>query len=292
MLLQTIIGLTLGITIAVLAWNVKALNRSGALAAAFVGSVIFVFGGLSWAILLLFFFVSSSAFSWAFKVNKDKVEEKYSKGRRRDWGQVLANGILGVVLAVVYAFLGANGELQYISFLDAEIDLQLLTWIAYGGVVASISADTWATELGVLNRSLPRLITTWLPVERGTSGGVSVYGYLAAISASFIVACLSAWLSFVMWGNEHVVSGIILSVTLGGVAGSTFDSLLGATLQAIYYCPHCEKETERHPLHVCNTETIQIRGKLWLNNDTVNFVASLMGMLITIVVWLLFQVIM
>ena len=42
---------------------------------------------------------------------------------------------------------------------------------------------------------------------------------------------------------------VILLITLAGFGGSLVDSLLGATVQVIYTCPACGKETERHPLH-------------------------------------------
>ena len=71
---------------------------------------------------------------------------------------------------------------------------------------------------------------------------------------------------------------------LGGLAGSLFDSLLGATVQAIYYCPTCEKETEK-TLHTCGTNTQQTRGWRWLSNDMVNFISSLVGALVAVVVW-------
>ena len=55
---------------------------------------------------------------------------------------------------------------------------------------------------------------------------------------------------------------------------------LGATVQAMYYCPRDQKETEKHPLHTCGTETIQIRGWKWLNNDWVNFPCSASGVIV------------
>jgi uncharacterized membrane protein len=73
---------------------------------------------------------------------------------------------------------------------------------------------------------------------------------------------------------------LLAGATLGGVGGSLVDSLLGATVQAIYRCPRCEKETERYPRHTCGAETVPLRGWRWLNNDWVNTLASLAGALV------------
>jgi uncharacterized membrane protein len=71
---------------------------------------------------------------------------------------------------------------------------------------------------------------------------------------------------------------LFLAAAVGGVAGSLFDSLLGATVQAIYWCDGCQKETERR-VHRCGVETRRLRGWPWLNNDLVNFAASAVGAL-------------
>ena len=100
--MQIYIGFTLGILIAVLAWRAGALSTSGAWAAALTGGLVFGLGGLPWAALLLAFFISSSALSRLFGRRKAGLAEKFSKGHRRDWAQVLANGGLGALLALVY----------------------------------------------------------------------------------------------------------------------------------------------------------------------------------------------
>ena len=63
---QLLIGFMLGVGVAGLAWRAGALTRSGALAAALLGGLIFGLGGLRWAALLLLFFITSSGLSHLF----------------------------------------------------------------------------------------------------------------------------------------------------------------------------------------------------------------------------------
>jgi len=266
--MQLLIGFLCGILIGALAWRAGALSRSGMAAAALSGGLIFGLGGLPWATLLLVFFVSSSALSRAFAQRKAALSEKFSKGSRRDWGQVLANGGLGALLAIAHA-----------AFPEAA-----WPWVAFAGAMAAVNADTWATELGVLNPTLPRLVTTRKVVERGASGGVSRLGSLAALGGAALIALCAAGFS-VSASPPGSWLALLVAAILGGLAGSFFDSLLGATVQAIYFCPNCQKETERHPLHSCGATTSQLRGWRWLDNDWVNFAASLMGALVAWGLW-------
>jgi uncharacterized protein (TIGR00297 family) len=264
---QTLIGFFFGILIAILAWRLRALSESGGWAAALTGGLIFGLGGFPWACLLLAFFISSSVLSRAFRRRKAALAEKFSKGSRRDWGQVFANGGLGALLAVAYAIWPGREWL----------------WVAFAGAMAAVNADTWATELGVLNPVSPRLITNGRPVERGTSGAISVYGTLAALGGAMLIgliaAAFSASVGF-LW--------VLLVATLSGLMGAMVDSLLGATVQAIYRCPACDKETERYPLHLCGSQTFQVRGWHWMNNDMVNFICSLVGASVAVLIWLVF----
>jgi uncharacterized protein (TIGR00297 family) len=278
------VGFLLGGLIGILAWRARALSVSGACGAVMVGGLIFGLGGVPWAILLLAFFISSSGLSRWFSRRKKALDEKFAKGSQRDLGQVLANGGLGALLALAGALLPSRCQAW-----EAYI------WVAYAGAMAAVNADTWATELGVLSRALPRLITTWRPVERGASGGISLPGTLAAVAGAALVGILAGFLppaalaraSF--WDNYSspwiAWLLVFLCSMLGGVIGSLFDSLLGASVQAIYYCPTCQKETERAPRHLCGTETIPLRGWRWLNNDLVNFACSLAGALAAVGFW-------
>lgn len=263
--MQIFLGFLLATIIAILAWRIGALSRSGALAAVLSGGLIFGLGGLPWAVLLMTFFISSSALSRASKARKTILAEKFAKGSQRDWGQVMANGGLGALLAVGY----------YVSHQPEWL------WLAFAGAMAAVNADTWSTELGVLSPIPPRLITSGKIVERGTSGGITLAGTLSAVGGAALVGVFA-----ILFSPRSELLLILGIISLAGLLGALFDSILGATLQAIYWCPTCNKETERHPLHTCGSQTSQIRGWSWFNNDVVNFACSLMGAMIAGGIWL------
>jgi uncharacterized protein (TIGR00297 family) len=266
--MQIILGFILAIVIAFLAYRAHSLNRSGAIAATVVGTIIFGVGGLSWAVLLLTFFITSSALSRAFKKRKAGLNEKFSKGHERDAGQVFGNGGIATLFAALH---GLYPEAAW-------------PWIGFAAALAAVNADTWATELGVLNPTSPRLLTDLRKVvEKGTSGGVSLWGTLASLLGAAVIALPAVLLS----GNLSLSISHFLLISFAGLAGSLFDSLLGATMQAIYYCPACQKETERHPLHTCGTPTDQIRGWRWLDNDWVNFACGATGVVVALGIFFL-----
>ena len=257
--MQIIIGLILAIIIAYLAYRAHSLNKSGAAAATLVGTIIFGLGGFQWTILLLTFFITSSGLSRAFKKRKQGLNEKFSKGHERDAGQVFGNGGLATAFVLVHALYPESS----------------IGWVGFAASLAAVNADTWATELGVLNPTPPRIITDLgKRVEKGTSGGVSLFGTFASLLGSAVIALPAALFT----GNWSLFP----LITLAGLAGSLFDSLLGATVQTMYYCPTDKKETEKHPLHTCGTETVHLRGWRWLDNDWVNFACSAFGVMVAL----------
>jgi uncharacterized protein (TIGR00297 family) len=264
---QLLIGLAAAACISLAAFRLRALDASGAWAAFILGTVVFGLGGISWALVLMVFFVTSSGFSVLFKKRKADASEKFDKGSRRDAHQVLANG-------------GLAGAAVIVHFLFPD---SVLPWIAFSSAFAAANADTWATELGVLNRTPPRLVHTGKQVPAGTSGGVSLTGMLAAAAGS----CLIALTALITWnwtgmepGQSLLFSVIIL---ISGFLGSMVDSLMGATIQGIFWCPQCQKETEKHPIHNCGTATELIRGKEWINNDRVNLFCTGSAVLISLI---------
>lgn len=259
--MQIVIGFLVAFLIAVTAYKTNALSSSGALATVVVGTLTFGWGGLTPAILLALFFVSSSALTQYRRSRKTSLSPGFSKGGRRDYGQVFANGLLAATLSFMYGILGSE------------------VWLAgIIGALAAVTADTWGTELGVLSNRSPRLLTTGAHVPAGTSGGVTIPGTVAGFAGASFIGLTGALLELnALWLIVGCVAGML---------GMFLDSFLGATVQVMYYCPQCDVQTEQHPKHRCGTPTNRERGVSWVNNDVVNLLASSMGALSAIFLWI------
>jgi uncharacterized protein (TIGR00297 family) len=199
---------------------------------------------------MLTFFASSSLLSRFGERHKRTLPLAQAKGARRDAWQVMANG--GV--ATLCVLIGQRG--------------------GWTGALAAAGADTWATELGLLARRQPRSIISLRSVPAGTSGGVTPEGMLAGLAGALAVGAAAG----VLGGGWRTVR----TAAVAGCVGSLVDSVLGATLQAVYRCPRCQQTTEE-PIHSrCGTSAIHQRGFQWMTNDTVNLLATLGGALIGI----------
>jgi uncharacterized protein (TIGR00297 family) len=99
---------------------------------------------------------------------------------------------------------------------------------------AAVAADTFSSELGILSKSKPRLITslTLRVVPPGTNGGVTATGLLAGLFGAFTIAVTSAVLIpfCADWGYQEKAIWIA-GVTLWGGLGSLLDSFLGGWFQ-------------------------------------------------------------
>ena len=222
----------------------KWLTPGGLAAALAVGGAVAV--GLGWrgAVLLLAFFVSGSMLTQA-------------DGRPRNARQVVANG----GAAAVAALFG--------------------WWNVAAGALASATADTWATEIGSFSPRPPRLITTWAPVPRGASGGITVLGTAGGVAGAAAMAAVASALH-----PRGMAPGLVVAVA--GVVGMLADSVLGATVQGIFECARCGARFERAGT-VCHEPVRLVRGWRWLDNDGVNVVATLVGAGTAALGWRLFS---
>jgi uncharacterized protein (TIGR00297 family) len=261
------VGLAVVILFTLISAKLKLLTKGGMYAALFIGALVAIFGGLTWLSLLLAFYLAAGAltrFRYRIKLEKGTAE---TKGGARSWTNVFANGGVAALFAV---FEGAfTGGIYFGGFL---------------GALSSAASDTLATEVGTLYPNEPRMITRLRrKVKAGTSGALSPYGELGIVVAAILLGVVAFAFHIESWSLPKM---LLVSVSAGFV-GSTSDSLLGATLQARYYCPTCEEETESNP-HKCSSECRLIRGTRFLNNHSVNLVSTMVGGLVGVVLVLLF----
>ena len=174
---QLIYAFLISMVIVAIAYWRRSLSVSGALGALVVGTLIFGLGGPAWGVMLGVFFVTSSVLSHFKEREKRAAAEKFEKGHTRDIGQVLANGGLGMLIALLSWLIPHPG------------------WFPlFIGVMATVNADTWATELGTLSKRPPRLITTGRVVDVGTSGGVSFLGTTVSFLGGMLIGLIAGWL--------------------------------------------------------------------------------------------------
>ncbi len=259
------IGLGLSGLVGLLAYRRKMLTRGGVAGTVTVGTSVFAGGGWPESAAVIGFFASSSLLSRvASECKRVTAADKFSKSSTRDLYQTLANGGVGAVCAAAYG-----------------IHRRHPAWLrfAFTGAFATATADTWATEIGTLSTGEPRLLTTGRRVALGTSGAISLLGTTAATAGAlgFGLAMLPA--VAVSRGNASDALRLLRASVLAGTAGALIDSLLGATVQRINWCPVCESETERE-IHRCGTPTTYLRGISWMDNDAVNLASTGAGAII------------
>lgn len=268
------------LAISLFAYRRGSLSASGMIAAWFVG-----FGSLGTSLrcgitLLAFFFSSSKLTKWKEAI-KAKIDAEHKKGGQRNWAQVLSNGAIPTILAVVYGAIA--------GFKDVPLNTE---WSTVGtflmgsflGYYACCCGDTWASEVGVLSRDTPRLIISGRPVRKGVNGGVTMLGMAASIAGGLFTGLVFYLSGFLSSAAGPGIQGapaqwpVIALGTLGGFVGSVIDSVLGATLQYSGFDQKLQKVVNRpgDPEQV-----FQISGSNLLSNNQVNLVsASLTSLLV------------
>ena len=194
--------------LAVQAYRMRALTRSGAWAAALCGGVLYAGGGWTWVVLVGVFFITASVLTRLESGAGGSHQSLDRMGRR--WDQVATNGGVAAVAAVVHAFTASP-----VAFAVAA------------GAIAAATADTWGTEVGRWSPVPPRLITSWATVPHGRSGGITLFGTLGAAAGALLIGVCAVFLERSLAHPAHLA----LVISVAGFSGAIVDSLLGATVE-------------------------------------------------------------
>ena len=293
-------SVTLGFLLALIGYKKKSLDLSGAVSASLVG-VLTIFSGVRYGLTLAFFFFSGSAVTKVQSEVKKQVDEHFKEGGGlRDFVQVMANGLVPTMLAA--ASLYSLGGLSFIAnttgagaFAEAIISSggsnssmnNATTKVASTLAVAFLSyfsccgGDTFASELGVLSKSKPRLITTFCrkEVEPGTNGGVSLLGVVASIFGGLVAASGWALGAYITFGVRTEILYALIIGAFGGFFGSFVDSVLGATVQYSGYCRERKKVVSKPGPTVTKISGLEILSNSGVNVLSASFIAVAFGAL-------------
>lgn len=273
---RCVLSLLISSVIAARAFLRKSVDLTG-VAAGIPVMIIHTVAGYRFAALLLVFFFTSSKLTRVGEEKKREIDAEFKEGGQRNWRQVLANSGIASILLVMLAAL-TRGQDRCLDTNESKIITSLM-----GGIIghyACCNGDTWSSELGVLSRSQPRLITNFQIVRKGTNGGVTLYGLVAASAAGTIIGVTFVLLGLITTECPSDVAWMQLLVlpiaALAGLFGSLIDSFLGATLQFSGYCI-VRKKVVAKP----GPTVVRISGMNILDNNSVNAVSVLLTTMFT-----------
>lgn len=266
----------------------KSLSVSGAVAAFFVGAMS-ILASYRFGIILLALYFTGSKLTTLDEAKKSSLEEEFRKGGQRNATQVLANSILATILCIVFfVYIGEDGHIWFNTERLGSTKYLLrqqiagVIWCMYVGHYACAAGDTWASEVGILTKPRPRLVTTLFlrQVPPGTNGGMSLVGTMASAAGGLFIGLVFYFLSYFCEYNSPPASQFpMVLVGFGsGIIGSLIDSILGATLQASYYSHRKKKIVKKYDPH--DTSIEHICGADILSNEAVNAVSIAATMLL------------
>jgi len=184
---------------AAFSYKKQSLDANGAAIGFVVGLLSYYLGGLYSLLVMLVFFVVADSCT---RIARKRLGERSEK---RTTGNILGNS----GAAIIALALG-----QWAGFAQ----------IAFSGAMATALSDTVSSEIGMLSKKKPRLITSpGKEVKMGTDGGVTGLGLASGAVGALIIGVIY----YAAFGSP-VMAGII---AFAGFMGCLMDSVLGAALE-------------------------------------------------------------
>lgn len=167
---------------------------------------------------------------------------------------MLANSLTASILSLLHAYQLRSRQKSLLASPSSEggdVGSLCFAWggdLLMVGIIANyacVASDTFSSELGILAKGQPRLITslTLRKVPRGTNGGVTLTGLLAGLLGSMIIVTAAVFfLPFCTEETDGRLGGgaawsldqrrtLIMGLTIWGLLGSVVDSILGGLFQ-------------------------------------------------------------
>jgi uncharacterized protein (TIGR00297 family) len=229
-----------GVIVILLAWFVRSrnwLDQTGSLAALWIAAILWMSGG--WKAL------SAPVFLLVVGSVTGKLIRPNHASEKRTAQQVFSNGLIGVVLYMLY---GMTGQFHWL----------LLAWSSFAISVC----DTISSEVGVAVGGRTYNAVTLRKMAPGLSGGISLAGTAGGLAALLLLV--------LFMGGILPVSPIQLLWVLGtGFIGMLVDSILGSKWQALWRQGEAWSEVSSD-----SPQEVLVKGLPWLDNHWVNFLSN------------------
>ncbi|KAI0029558.1 integral membrane protein DUF92-domain-containing protein [Vararia minispora EC-137] len=272
----------------------RSLSPSGAAAAFLTGISMLSLPLRTPGISLIVFYLLGSRATRAGRTKKATLEDGHDGAGAgyRTAAQVFSNSASALAATLLWGALHAPGfpgaRAAFVPDVWCPLDRAMsagwscaLLFVILGHFACCLG-DTLASELGILSRSPPLLLTTLQRVPPGTNGALSTVGTAASIAGGAVMG-------LTMWGTlvaENTVcraqagplfEELLAWGALAGGAGSLLDSLLGATLQQTQYSETRKRiliDTAAPPDPDDDEKLKIVSGIDVLTNNQVNLISS------------------
>lgn len=225
----------------------RALTPFALACALFLYVIVAIIFGNFGILVMMSFFVGALIVD-KIKHIKQKKDEITKKSGSRDVIQVVANGLIPMAMAILYA------NTLNVAFI-----------VGFVASFAEAFADTAASGFGVFSKKTFDLFK-FKPCSCGISGGVSVAGTVAGLVGSLLISL------FLFWINNPINWLLVIISAVAAFIGVMADSAMGSLLQVKYRCKACGIITEKE-IH-CGKPTEKHSGIEFFDNDVVNVLSG------------------
>ncbi len=191
---------SLPLFIIVISIEKRSLNYPGAISALLLAYIILLTQNLNWFLVLFLFFLIGSI---ATKYREKKKRKMKIAQKVRSSKNVVSNGGMPMLMALLGGPIGLYG---------------------FVGSLATATADTVSSEVGVLSKEKPRMITSFKKVKAGKNGAITIFGTVVGSTAALLIGTAS----YLLIKNDL---RIIAIAVIAGTLGNLIDSLIGAVFE-------------------------------------------------------------